>query len=162
MTFKASLDKTAIVITTIVTILFVVIIGVQFSISNEVGRVAPLFTAIVLLMAYLLAFAFRPVNYIVTNDELIVRRLISNVRIKKADIQTAELIDRSRIRGSIRTFGVGGLFGYFGKFANFSIGSMVWYATRRDNPVLITSVNNKKIILTPDDPSHFIAELGVQ
>ena len=36
---------------------------------------------------------------------------------------------------------------------------MKWYATRMSNAVLITTGNNKKIVLTPDDPELFVEKL---
>ena len=92
MTYKTSLDKTAIVITIAVTILFAVIIGGQYSIIKDAGRAVPIYTTTVCLLIYFLAFAFRPVNYVVTKDELIVRRPLLNVHIKRADIKSVELI----------------------------------------------------------------------
>src|SRR6266498_2011336 len=160
MTYKTSLDKTAIVITIAVTILFAVIIGGQYSIIKDAGRAVPIYTTTVCLLIYFLAFAFRPVNYVVTKDELIVRRPLLNVHIKRADIKSVELIDKNKIRGSIRTFGVGGLFGYYGSFANSSLGRMTWYATRRDKPVLVKTTDDKKIIFTPNDPGKFVTELS--
>ena len=159
MTYKTSLDKTAIVITIAVTVLFVVIIGGQYSIIKDAGRAVPIYTTTACLLIYFLAFAFRPINYVVTKDEVIVRRLFLNVHIKRADIKSVELVDKKKIRGSIRTFGVGGLFGYYGTFANFSLGRMTWYATQRDKPILIKTTDGKKIILTPNEPDKFVGEL---
>jgi hypothetical protein len=96
----------------------------------------------------------------VTDDELIVHRPLVNVYIKRSDIRSVELIDKKRIKGSFRIFGVGGLFGYFGGFSNFSIGRMTWYVTRRDKPVLVTTINGKKIIVTPDESDKFVAEFN--
>ena len=59
--------------------------------------------------------------------------------------------------GVIRTFGVGGLFGYYGQFYNSKIGSMTWYATRQNNTVLVRTIDNKNIVLTPDEPEKFVA-----
>ena len=53
-----------------------------------------------------------------------------------------------------------GLFGYYGNFSNFSIGRRTWYATRRDKPVLVKTINNKKIIVTPNEPERFVSELS--
>ncbi|HTS46115.1 MAG TPA: PH domain-containing protein [Puia sp.] len=159
MTYRASLDKTAIMVTTLVTIFFVAIIVGQYFFTKHPGRAVPTFTTAVIILVYLLAFAFRPVRYVVTGDELIVHRPLLNARIKRAEIKNIELIDRRKIRGSIRTFGVGGLFGYFGKFANFSLGSMTWYATRKDRPVLVETKDDEKLIFTPDDPDSFVNAL---
>jgi hypothetical protein len=56
-------------------------------------------------------------------------------------------------KGTIRTFGVGGLFGYFGKFHTPGIGHSTFYATQRKNKILIVTSNDKKIVITPDDNS---------
>jgi hypothetical protein len=160
MTYKTSLDKTAITITIGVTVLFAIIIGGQYSIIKDAGRATPIYTTTACLLIYFIAFAFRPINYVVTEEEIIVRRPILNVHIKRTDIKSAELIERNKITGSIRTFGVGGLFGYYGSFANFSLGRMTWYATRRDKPVLVKTIDNKKIIFTPNDPDKFVGELN--
>ncbi len=66
-------------------------------------------------------------------------------------------VDKDKMGWAIRIFGVGGLFGYFGKFANKEMGNMTWYATRRDKTVLVTTTGNKKIIVTPDEPEAFVA-----
>ena len=160
MTYKTSLDKTAITITISVTILFAVIIGGQYSIIKDAVRAIPMYTTAACLLIYFIAFAFRPINYVVTKEEIVVRRPILNVHIKRADIKSAELIERNKITGSIRTFGVGGLFGYYGNFANFSLGRMTWYATRKDKPVLVKTINDKKIIFTPNDPDKFVSEIN--
>lgn len=78
----------------------------------------------------------------------------------KSQIMSAALLDEESLKGSIRTFGVGGLFGYFGKYFNRTLGSMTWYATRKDNFVLILTNDDKKIILTPNEPDKFLANLN--
>jgi hypothetical protein len=160
MTYKTSLDDTAKVITVFVTVLFAVIIGGQFVIVKAENHAVPIYTTVGCLLIYLIAYIFHPVSYIVTKDELVIHRPVSNVHFKRSDIKTVELLQKQKIRGSIRIMGIGGLFGYYGIFANFSIGRMVWYATRRDNPVLIRTINNKKIVLTPDEPGELVRALS--
>jgi hypothetical protein len=157
MTYKTSLDTAAILITVAITILFAGIICGQYSIIKDAGRAVPIYTTTACVLIYFLGFVFRPITYITTDDELIIHRLLLNIHIKKSRIKSVELIDKKKIRGSIRIFGVGGLFGYYGKFVNFELGSMTWYATRRDRTVLIVTVDNKKIILTPNNPGSFVA-----
>jgi len=67
-------------------------------------------------------------------------------------------LESGKLTYSVRTFGVGGLFGYFGKFWNKEYGNMTWYATRRDKAIMIITKENKKIILTPDEVEKFINE----
>jgi hypothetical protein len=148
MIYKASLDKTAILITNLVTLLFGALIVFNF--------ILPL--AILLLVIYLICLIMKPLSYEITKDELIIRRLIKSVRINRSDIESLELKDKSDLTGTVRTFGVGGLFGWYGKFANSQLGNMTWYVTRRDKPVLIIKKDSKKILISPDEAEAFVTE----
>jgi hypothetical protein len=160
MIYKTSLDKVAKGITIGVTILFAAIIIGEFSIIKDNGKALPIYTTAALLLIYFIVFAFRPINYTLTNDKLIINRLFPNVSINRTDIKSLELLDEQDIKSSVRTLGVGGLFGYFGKFANMKLGSMTWYATRTDRTVLIRTVDNRKIVLTPDEPERFVGDFN--
>lgn len=160
MTYKTSLDNLAKGITIGVTILFATIIIGQYSIIKDAGRANPIYTTVALLLIYFIAFAFRPINYNLMADKLIIHRLVADVEIDRNQIKSVELLDKNKISWALRTFGVGGLFGYYGKFANTKLGSMTWYATRKDRTVLVLTVNNKKIILTPNDPDKFVADFN--
>ena len=161
MIYKTSLDKLAKAVTIGVTILFAVIIVGQFSIIKITGRAIPIYTTVALLLIYFIAFAFSPIHYQLSADQLIIHRFFKDVIIDRTQIKTVELLDKEKISWAIRTFGVGGLFGYYGKFANAKLGSMTWYATRKDRTVLVSTMNNKKIILTPDEPERFVANFAL-
>lgn len=158
MKYKTSLGAWTKGITILVTILFAYIIFQQYAIIKDAGKADPIFTTTLLIAVYLIALAFRPVYYKITNDKLIIHRLISNVKIDRQNIRMVEMIDKNKISWSLRSFGIGGLFGYFGNFANTKLGRMTWYATRRDRTVLVVTNDDKKIILTPDDPSKFVSD----
>ncbi|MBS4044542.1 MAG: hypothetical protein KGZ59_12085 [Chitinophagaceae bacterium] len=83
---------------------------------------------------------------------------MNDIKLLKSEIISVGQLEKEKLKGTIRTFGVGGLFGYFGKFYNNKIGVMTLYATRRSNYVLIKTSANKKIILTPDNPEDFVKE----
>ena len=158
MTYKTSLDNVTKVITLGITILFAAIIIGQYSIVKDATASAtPIYATVGLLIIYFIVFAFRPVKYSLTTGNLIVHRLFSCVKIERSKIKSVELVDKEILSWSVRVFGVGGFFGYFGKFANAKLGTMTWYATRKDRIVLVKMLNNKKIILTPDEPEKFVA-----
>jgi hypothetical protein len=146
--YKASLDKTAIIITILVGLLFGALIVFDF--------ILPL--AILLIIIYLLCFYLKPIRYEIREDEIIIRRLIKSVRISRSDVESLKLLDKSELRGTVRTFGVGGLFGWYGKFANSQLGDMTWYVTRRDKIVLINTRDGKKILISPDEAESFVTE----
>jgi len=160
MKFAASLDKIAVVLTVLVTVLFVAIVGGQYAFITDAGRADPIYTTVGYLAIYGLAFAFRPAGYVVTNEEVLVSRPLLNVHIKRADIHRVVALPAQDLSASIRLFGVGGLFGYYGRYTNLRLGRTTWYATRRDTPVLVETTDNKKYILTPDDPSGFVRALA--
>lgn len=162
MTFSTSLDKLAKGVTIGITILFgSIIMMALYSVLNDEEKNIPAYISIGLLLIYFFAYAFRPGNYTLTNDKLIVHRPLTNMSINRTDIKSVEQIDKEKLEQTFRTFGVGGLFGYYGKFANKKLGSMTWYATRRDKAVLMTTIDNKKIILTPDNPAEFVANFNL-
>ena len=60
--------------------------------------------------------------------------------------------------GSVRTFGVGGLFGYFGRFRSPRFGPYQLYATRRAPSVQLRA-RGGTYVLSPDAPEAFLAEV---
>ena len=161
MIFDTSLDKLAKGVTIGITILFATIIVGQYIAFKDGDKTIPNCITVGLLLIYFFIFAFRPINYILTTEKLIIHRPLSNVKINRDEIKSIEQIAKEKLGNTFRTFGVGGLFGYFGKFANTKLGSMTWYATRRDKAVLITTSDNKKILLTPDNPEEFVANFNL-
>lgn len=155
-TYKTSLGTSARIITLAITALFFFLaVGPYFLLSMVGNKHTAYYTIPVCACIYIVAYAFHPINYQITENELIVQRPFFNARFDRSNIKSAELIMRNEIGGSIRTFGIGGLFGYTGTFANFSIGKMTWYVTRKDKMVLIEMFDNKKIVFSPDEPQKF-------
>jgi hypothetical protein len=158
MKYTASLDTLAVVITACTTILFAGVIVWQYTVVQETAM--PSIISLLLVGIYLLIFLLRPVYYMIDGQQLIVHRVLNNVVVERSRISTVSLLEAKQVRGSIRTFGVGGLFGYFGRFYHYGIGGMTWYATRRNHLVLIVTIDGQKIIVTPDDTEAFISALN--
>ena len=158
MTFKTSLDGLAKGITISVIIVFSLIIVGQLVPSYGVDPVGSVFLSGVLVAICLFCALFSPMSYELTNESLIIHRLFSDITIKRKDILTVREVSKSDMLLTARIFGVGGLFGYFGRYSNHKIGKLNMYATRRNNTVLVET-GNKKIILTPDDPRELVHQL---
>lgn len=163
MTYKASLDLTSKIITAGVFGLFFFVAyksGQQLLAANGAITVILLHSAVILFLPAVIVgcYLYSPYAYIITDNELIIKRRINSRHIPLEDIEDARLITNDLLSGTIRTFGVGGLFGYYGEFYNRKIGRMKWYTTRRDNRVLIWTRDKKKIVVTPDDVG-FVTEL---
>lgn len=79
--------------------------------------------------------------------------LFGKVSIKLEDINQVRTLTDNEMQGTVRTFGVDGLFGYFGKYHTPGIGHTTFYATQQKNKILIVTNNDNKIVITPDDIS---------
>jgi Bacterial PH domain len=156
-TFTTSLDKFNKTTTIFVIILLLVIsTTVFFLIPNGEKNVTDSIVFLPIILC-IVTYLFRPNNYSVSPDKLLIHRLINNVKIDRNNIQSVQEIDESQVKNSLRTFGVGGFFGNFGTFWNGKLGKMTWYITRKNNFVLVETKDQKKIILTPDKPAEFVA-----
>lgn len=158
-TYKASLDKLAKGITIFITLLFALIIIGQFSIIKSGGIAIPICTIVGCLIIYFSVFSLRPINYEINNNDLVIHRFLKDVTISKKLIKNIKVVDTDIFKRCIRTFGVGGFFGYFGKFSNAEFGKMTWYATRKDKIVIITTTSDKIIVLTPNEPGKFVENM---
>ena len=157
MDFKASLDPLAKGITVGVILLFAYLGWRSYkaiSRADAMDSSTLLFHGgILLLLLGILLFSllWSPRGYSIRGDRFLVHRYIGPKTFELSSIGSVEPMDRSQLSGTIRTFGVGGLFGYFGKFHNPNIGSMDYYVTQRKNFIMIRTHAGKKIVLSPDD-----------
>jgi cell division protein FtsW (lipid II flippase) len=106
-----------------------------------------LFFMLILLYTYL----HRPTQYLVDNDNIIIRRPIGNIEISISDINRLERIHHDLLKTATK----GGAFGYCGNF-DTALGRIKFYATRRDRLVMLVKKDKTKIILTPDQEDEFI------
>lgn len=137
-----------------------IVIGIgisSFFLSPDNGQDIMKVAAIPLIFGFVIVYLLRPNNYSVSSDKLLIHRMIKDVEVDRNNIQSVQEIDESQVENSLRTFGVGGCFGSFGKFWNGKLGNMTWYVTRKNNFVLVQTKDKKKIILTPDKPEAFVA-----
>jgi hypothetical protein len=121
---------------------------VSYSIANLSSNIVSI---LLILSIYLFCFLFRPVSYVVEKNGITIKRPFKSYHIELNKIMNTYLTDKKTMKWTIRTFGVGGLFGYYGKFRNKTFGNMTWYATQQKNYLIIETTNNRKIVLTPDD-----------
>lgn len=160
MKLSASLDGLAKGITLGVNILFLFIIAIPFIFLQPAERGDEvILTPILLFIIDAGVFIFRPISYTITDQEVMVNRLWKSVIINRKDIQSVEILDKDFSKRTIRTFGVGGMWGYFGKFIHNIVGTMTWYVTRRDKMVLVRLIDGKKVVLSPDDLEGFVQNL---
>lgn len=157
MLYKASLDSLA----KGMSIAIFIFLGIGASIiynldptnPNEIPLWAALLIESIFLVTFLFCYLYAPQAYIVESDKLSIIRPIGNIDLALNNFSSVRLVDKSEIRTLVRTFGVGGLFGYFGFYYSSSMGKLSLYTTQRKNLVLIEQKEGRKVILSPDDAS---------
>jgi hypothetical protein len=113
------------------------------------------------LVLLLGALPFMIRGYILTERNLEVRRLGWSTTLPLADL-LAVTGEPEGLRGSVRLFGNGGLFGISGWFWNRRIGRFRAYATDPGRAVLLRYRDGRKVVVTPDDVQHFIVRVRTQ
>jgi hypothetical protein len=159
MIYKASFDTTTKVLSTVIVAAILVIVGSFWgNIAQSVGAGVPLSTffgkiLLTLLLLSIIIFVFLySINYYrIENNTLFIHRRLNVVTVPFAEIKTVRAVADADMGLVFRTFGVGGLFGYLGKFSSSKLGSLTYYATQNKNRVFIELHNGKKLLITPDD-----------
>ncbi len=103
-----------------------------------------------------LTYAFSPRGYEVTAEAIVVRRLIGNKRLPLAGVRAAGRVDAGDLRGAVRLWGSGGMFGYYGLFQTSRLGRCWWYVTDRKNAVAVAA-SGGTVVFSPDDVEGFLA-----
>ena len=164
-THKASMDSLTKVLTIVVSVIlilsgFVPIFTSEFQFSNVSTPASFYVMPFAFIIMLLLTYGFSPKGYSVQDGQLVIYRPFHNKFYETAGIQTVSIVAKEELKWSMRVFGVGGFFGYFGLFRNSRYGTMIWYASRRDQYVVIERSNERALVLTPDDPNSFVSEFN--
>lgn len=124
---------------------------------SRTGSVASLpaivFPPIILLIAALCMVR----GYVVTDEEIVVKRLGWANRFSHADLRSVHG-DNEAMSASLRLLANTGLLSYSGYFWNRKMGRYRAFATDPSRAVVLTYAK-RKILLTPDDPQRFIVRV---
>jgi hypothetical protein len=154
MVFKNPLDNFTKILSALV---FLIPLGIFFFVNISEGfELTSLIVFIIILPIFAITWALHPQDYTVNEQGISIKRPYKSILIAANDIKSIEALTPADLKYSMRLFGSGGFFGYFGLFANQKLGRYHIYAGNRVNPVLILT-EKKKYVLTPTDPEGFIA-----
>ena len=135
--------------------LFYTILYIFFSIGMVIfmfNTDAPKFALITLgsILSGAFIFAYFMIPKINLSENAIhVKNAFVNFKISIQDISYVEKVEKLGL--NIRTFGAGGVFGYFGYFN----GNDVWYVTNIKKKVKITMKSGKIYMISPENPDDF-------
>lgn len=157
MTFSATLDTQAKLVTTVCLFLFSASFVLPFfNHGAPMSIIVPFTIAIIPIILIIYSFLIMSLNYVVYNGNIIIRRRIKTIVLTQENIIDVQVFQRSLLKKQGYIFGVKGFFGYTGKTYLNGVGILRWYGTRKDKTVLITTNDHRNIIITPDEPEAFI------
>ena len=164
--YKASLGKSVKISSIVGTMLLLSIVLVFIKvfvfklINNDFAKEDIMLPIFVLVILAILNYSYkeRILGYDVTTEGVKIIKGSNSELIAKDRIIEVKLIDKSDLKFSIRTFGIGGIFSYSGTFSNKKLGSMTWYLTRKDSLVMLVTKMDK-IVLSPDNCQEFYNEV---
>ena len=148
MAFSAPFDRTTKLISIVVCLgLLAIVIFVHNPILD-----------ILSLLVLLIASAYSPRRYALEGQYVVVKRLSGAARIPLSDVREARKATGDDLRGCIRLWGSGGLFGYYGLFSTPKLGKSTWYVTDRSRAVVLITAA-KTVLLSPGDTDGFLAAI---
>ena len=149
--FDAPQDRFVQTATVLIIITFVALFLIFAAVDNTAGLISVVVVGLPLLG---LCYLFAPHGYGIDESGIHIRRKVGSVRIPVSQIQSVRYDPSACSLWGGRTFGVSGLFGYFGRFYTGHLGHHIRYATDRRRAVVIEA--DETYVISPDDPELFV------
>lgn len=149
---RIALDRQALTVTILVTaaLLFLCAMPLWFPLST-LWLAIPAFYLLVSL------YAQAPVAVVVTDDAVVIDRVIGKKRTPLADIERVERMPRPDL--SWRLMGSGGFMGYWGLFRSRTLGRFHAYVGRPRQSVLLLLRQGRPVVFSCADPDAMCALL---
>jgi transcriptional regulator with XRE-family HTH domain len=96
-------------------------------------------------------------GYSIRDGQILIHRLGWSTRYPLSEL-TEVTVNPQAMVGSIRTFGVGGLFGYIGYFRNTILGKYLAFVTDTKK-CLVLGFGEKRVVISPDAPEEMRAAI---
>lgn len=112
--------------------------------------IVSVFLTVLLSVVILISYGLVPKRIAISDSQILIKNLFGSIVINIEEISTLERIEK--IGFNIRTFGVGGLFGYFGYFN----GNDTWYVTNIHKKVKMILKSGKKYMMSPENTDDFV------
>jgi hypothetical protein len=153
--YKAPWGASLLVVTSALSVLLLgITLGMAFYGRGIVSWVGLLPLAILL---FSVPFAIR--GYTVTADTILVHRLFWTTTLPLSGLESAKF-EPEAMRGSIRTFGNGGLFSITGFFRNKALGAYRAFVTDQHLAVVL-HYSGRTVVVSPSSPEQFVLDIGL-
>lgn len=150
--FTTEMDNSVKIITTII---HFGLLPIPFFLYSASGAFETFLMLALLVPMFLLTYLLRPFQYILDTDKLIIRKSILPRVINLADIKSLSTVEYKDLKIRLRLYASGGVWGWFGYFLSAEYGNMLMQCTTKSNLLLITTTDDKYIVLSPKDVKVF-------
>jgi hypothetical protein len=134
-------------------LLTVFVIGLLLVIARDNLTVLLVLLSLVFLAAGVVGIR----GYRLTTDELHVRHFGWSQRWRLRDLRDVN-VRPGILTGSIRTIGIGGFFGYIGRFRSSILGEYQAYVTDSSRSVVLR-FGDGTVVVSPEDPAAFVSKV---
>lgn len=147
-------DNTTKIISAVIMLIPIVLFITPIILIKD-GNIIPILTSIFLIITFIIAWILHPTSYEIINEQLLIHRPVSPIKINLSDIIRMEKTERGF---SMRLFGSGGLFGYYGIFSSGKHGKHYRYTGNNKDLVLIICKSKKYLLSIYDE--NFYSQLS--
>ena len=110
-------------------------------------------------VAFRATYFFRLVGLAVSNQEVIILRPFGSRKIRLESLREIRAPAGYPPGLTMGLFRIQGFFGTYGTFWNRDWGKFSVYVTNQANTVELLLENGSRVIVSPDDPQHFVREV---
>ncbi len=138
--------------------LFIILVVMIWDLKSEALIPALLITSIMALV-FGIGWYYRVLRYSLTEDTILVHRLSGKVELSILELVDTRVVNKEDGFRAIRTMGMGGLWGFWGRFYSTDLGHFKLYTTCW-KPILFLHLKGKGWVgISPKDPVSIEKEL---
>jgi hypothetical protein len=156
MRYKASFSTAAKGVTILLYIILAALIFNNFvgehDSSAHIDWIWVIITGLVVVVPYLMHVN----NYELNSEGVKINTPLRSKRIRFEDIESVIVCNYDQLGITIRLFGSGGVWGYFGIFYSREFGRIAFNATSLTRTLILLKGKRKKIIISPDNAENFV------
>ncbi len=142
MIYKFRRDWIVIAMTVAVVLLTLSVLFLVYFVEGDMADriVAPILFAVVFILV------LRTPRYSYIEKDLIIVKFFLGSKVLE-DVSAVRPIQKGELKGSVKSWGNGGLMGYTGHFENRYIGKFQMYAVNKKELALVTLANGKQYVI---------------
>jgi Bacterial PH domain len=157
-TYQAPWGRALIVISSLLVVFSIVSVAGWPLIPGNGSRGVTLLAQWALPAIVLCCLPFMIRGYVITDDDILIRRLFWTTRLDRGGLKSVESVPKA-MNKSLRTCGNGGGFSFTGWYWNKSLGFYRAFVTDLNRTVVLR-FEKKTVVVSPGEPEEFVADLN--